>query len=140
MGVFTNLSNWYENQKAKALTPEYREFTGGNVPSVSMDSNQAGSTDLSRRINAAVGKIILSRHPAAGRIIRLMSLAELGSKLPMGNKGDVSEGQLEHSLNVTYDPYIESILAEVMSSQQTERKLESAPKFIRPKKRLYRKK
>jgi len=43
--------------------------------------------------------------------------------------------------DVVVDKYTESILAEVMSSQQTERKLESAPRFIRPKKkeRLYRK-
>ena len=41
--------------------------------------------------------------------------------------------------DVVVDKYTESILAEVMSSQQTESKLESAPRFIRPKKkeRLY---
>jgi len=37
--------------------------------------------------------------------------------------------------DVTVDKYTESILAEVMSSQQTESKLESAPRFIRPKKK-----
>ena len=43
--------------------------------------------------------------------------------------------------SVVHDKYSESILAEVVSSQQTESKLESAPRFIRPKKKkklLYR--
>lgn len=37
--------------------------------------------------------------------------------------------------DVIVDKYTESILAEVMSSQQTESRLESAPRFIRPKKK-----
>ena len=43
--------------------------------------------------------------------------------------------------DVVVDKYTESILAEVMSSQQTESKLGSAPSFIRPKKKelLYKK-
>jgi hypothetical protein len=39
------------------------------------------------------------------------------------------------SPDVVHDKYSESILAEVMSSQQTESKRESAPRFIRPKKK-----
>ena len=46
--------------------------------------------------------------------------------------GDVFNSQTP---DVKVDLYTESILAEVMSSQQTESKLESAPRFIRPKKR-----
>lgn len=37
--------------------------------------------------------------------------------------------------DVVVDKYTESILAEVMSSQQTESKLGSAPSFVRPKKK-----
>lgn len=47
----------------------------------------------------------------------------------LGNKLD------PQSHDVVYDKCTESILAEVMSSQQTESRRESAPRFIRPKKR-----
>ena len=67
MGVLSGLSNWYESQKAK-ISPAYNQWANqGNVPSVSMDTNMAGATDLSRRYQAAVGKLILGQHPAAGR-------------------------------------------------------------------------
>jgi len=47
----------------------------------------------------------------------------------------VSDAMNPQTPDITYDKYTESILAEVMSSQQTESKLESAPRFIRPKKK-----
>lgn len=47
----------------------------------------------------------------------------------------ISDAMNSQTPDVTYDKYTESILAEVMSSQQTESKLESAPRFIRPKKK-----
>ena len=47
----------------------------------------------------------------------------------------VSDAMNEQTVDVTYDKYTESILAEIKSSQQIESKLESAPSFIRPKKK-----
>jgi len=47
----------------------------------------------------------------------------------------VSDAMNEQTPDVTYDLYTESILAEVMSSQPTESKLELTPRFIRPKKK-----
>lgn len=47
----------------------------------------------------------------------------------------VSDTLNPQSPAVVVDTYTESILAEVMSSQQTESKPESAPRFIRPKKK-----
>ena len=137
MGVLSGLSDWYDQQTAK-LRPGYNQWANqGNVPAVSMDTNQAGATDLSRRIQAAVGKFIIGRHPAARQIIKFLTVTEMGAKLHMdnANRGDMAEGLAEEQLGITYDPYTESILAEVESSQQTERKLESASSFIRPKKK-----
>lgn len=74
--------------------------------------------------------------PVMRAISRGFALAGLADKV--GNlisKGDLAEAMAEQDLSVTYDPYTESILAEVMSSQQTESRLESAPRFIRPKKK-----
>ena len=47
----------------------------------------------------------------------------------------VNDAKNEQTPDVVYDPYTESILAEMMSSQQIESKRESAPRFIRPKKK-----
>lgn len=47
----------------------------------------------------------------------------------------ISDAVNPQTPDVTYDKYTESILAEVMSSQQSESRLESAPRFIRPKKK-----
>ena len=47
----------------------------------------------------------------------------------------VSDAMNSQTPDVTYDPYTESILAEMMSSQQIESRRESAPRFIRPKKK-----
>ena len=139
MGLYAQLTNWIDEQTRK--NPNAAIVLGERV-NVSMDTNQHGSTDLSRRIQAAVGKFIVGRHPAARQLIRLMNVAEMGARLRMDeNKGDIAEGLAQESLNITYDPYTESILAEAMSSQQPKSRRESASKFIRPKKKkelLYR--
>jgi len=136
MGVFSGISNWYESQTNKLNAGlDRHNLSTTTAPVVSLDTNQAGATDLSRRIQAAVGKFLIGRHPAARPIIKFLTITEIGAQLHMDNRGDVSEGLAEASLDITYDPYIESILAEVESSQQTESKLESAPRFIRPKKK-----
>ena len=71
---------------------------------------------------------------ALSRSISVLKMTRKSAEMEM-SKGDHAEGMAELDLSVTYDPYTESILAEVMSSQQTESKLESAPRFIRPKKK-----
>ena len=134
MGLYSQITTYIENQMNN--NPNAEIVFGVDRVDVSMDTNQAGSTDLSRRIQAAVGKFIIGRHPAARAITRFLTLAEIGAKLqPYYHKGDMAEGMAEESLGITYDPYTESILAEVESSQQTESRLESAPSFIRPKKK-----
>lgn len=77
---------------------------------------------------------------AVSKLVTLLKLTRKTADMYM-SKGDIAEAMAEQDLSVTYDPYTESILAEVMSSQQTESKLVSAPSFIRPKKKkklLYR--
>jgi hypothetical protein len=81
-----------------------------------------------------------SRKLATAIAVKLAKyLAEQGISFDL-SPGVEAEGQVEIDQTIVYDPYTESILAEVESSQQTESKLESAPRFIRPKKnkRLFR--
>ena len=106
-----------------------------------------GSTavDISQHINNPVtlenvirgGSLAMK---ATGGIVPFMVYAFIIQPLQHAVMDYVGDKFNSQTPDVTYDPYTESILAEVMSSQQTESKLESAPRFIRPKrkKRLYR--
>ncbi len=98
------------------------------------------SVDISQHINKPVkmenvirgGTLALK---STGGILPFMVHAFLIQPLQSAVMDYVGDKISSQTPDVTYDPYTESILAEVMSSQQTESKLESAPRFIRPKKK-----
>jgi hypothetical protein len=132
MGLYHAITSFISG-KTKT-NPNASIVFGADRVEVSMDTNQAGATMASREMQRSGGARVIGLHPLGRQI--LMRYDIMVGEL----KGDVAESMAEQSRNVTYDKYTESILAEVMSSQQTESKLESAPRFIRPKKkkRLYR--
>jgi hypothetical protein len=92
-----------------------------------MDTNQAGSTMLSRRIQGAVGSAIIGRHPYAGLFLLRLNVAvgQLNQYI-----ADRANPQTPH---IVYDPYTESILAEAMSYQPPQSKLESAHQITKPR-------
>lgn len=133
MGLYHAITSFISG-KTKT-NPNAAIVFGADRVQVSMDTNQAGTTMASREMQRQGGARVISLHPLGRQILMRYDIM-------VGDlKGDVAEGMAEESRFVTYDKYTESILAEVMSSQQTESKLESAPRFIRPKKKkklLYR--
>ena len=103
------------------------------------------SVDISQHINQPLERSNVLRGvslvaKASGGIVPFMAYAFIIQPLQHAVMDYVGDKINSQTPDVTYDVYTESILAEVMSSQQTESKLESAPRFIRPKrkKRLYR--
>jgi len=104
------------------------------------------SVDISQHINqplerSNVVRAVSLTAKASGGIVPFMVYAFIIQPLQHAVMDYVGDKLNSQTPDVTYPTYTESILAEVMSSQQTESKLESAPRFIRPKKkkRLYRK-
>ena len=131
MGLYQGMTSFI---RGKIRTnPNANIVFGSTRVQVSMDTNQAGTTMASREMQRQGGARVISFHPLGRQL--LMRYDIMVGEL----KGDVAESMSEQSAYVTYDKYTESILVEVMSSQQTESRLESAPRFIRPKKkeRLY---
>jgi len=98
------------------------------------------SVDISQHINNPVtmenvirgGSLALK---STGGIVPFMVYAFLIQPLQSAVMDYVGDKLNPQTPDVTYDLYTESILAEVESSQQTESRLESAPSFIRPKKK-----
>ena len=110
------------------------------VPSTSPDTVQARAREFFSLDTAASVLDIVGKHRKVKPILLYMETMKVLKEMHMDLRsnllsGDIAEAEFERSLGITYDPYTESILAEVMSSQQTESKLESAPRFIRPKKK-----
>lgn len=132
MGLYSTITNWVSDQQKS--NPNAGIVFGTDRVAVSMDTNQAGATQQSRQIQKTLGAKVISLHPVARQLLLRYDIA---TDLLAGY---VAERMAEESHDVTYDEYTESILTEDESSQQSERKLESASKFIRPKKRRYRKK
>lgn len=127
MGLYTAVTSWMRQQTNN--NPNASIILGQNRVMVSMDTNQAGSTMQSRQIQKTVGAKVISLHPVARQLLLRYDVAtDLAA-------GYVSERMSEISNHITYDKYTESILAEAMSSQQPKSKLESAPRFIRPKRK-----
>lgn len=127
MGMYTSITDW---MRSKTRTnPNAAKILGTERVLVSMDTNQAGSTLRSRQIQKTVGAKVISLHPTARQLLLRFDVA---TDLAVGY---VSERMAEQGRHITYDKYTESILAEAMSSQQPKGKRESAPRFIRPKKR-----
>ncbi len=98
------------------------------------------SVDISQHINNPVTKKNAVRGAslalkATGGIVPFMVHAFIIQPLKYAVVDYVGDKLNSQTPDVTYDQYTESILAEVMSSQQTESKLESASRFIRPKKK-----
>ena len=127
MGIYTSITNWIDGKRSS--NPNAQIVFGSDRVQVSMDTNQHGSTMQSRQIQKTGGAKVISLHPVARQLLLRFDVAtDLAA-------GYVAERMADQGRHVTYDKYTESILAEVMSSQQTERKLESASSFIRPKKK-----
>lgn len=127
MGIYTSITNFIESKRGS--NPNAGIVFGSDRVQVSMDTNQHGSTMQSRQIQKTGGAKVISFHPVARQLLLRFDIAtDIAA-------GYVAERMAEKDRHVIYDKYTESILAEVMSSQQTESKLESAPSFIRRKKR-----
>ena len=127
MGIYTVISD-YITDRTKT-NPNAAIVMGEHRVQVSMDTNQAGSTMHSRQIQKTVGAKVISLHPVARQLLLRFDVAtDIAA-------GYVSERMAEISKHITYDKYTESILAEAKSYQQPKRKLESAPRFIRPKRK-----
>ena len=127
MGLYSSITNWVDSQTK--TNPNAAIIMGENRIMVSMDTNQAGSTMKSRQIQKTLGAKVISLHPVARQLLLRYDVA---TDLAVGY---VSERMGEISKDITYDKYTESILAEAMSYQQPKSKRESAPRFIRPKKK-----
>jgi hypothetical protein len=127
MGLYHAITS-YIRGKTKT-NPNAAIVFGADRVQVSMDTNQAGTTMASREMQRQGGARVISLHPLGRQL--LMRYDIMVGEL----KGDVAESMSEQSAYITYDKYTESILAEMMSSQQIESRLESAPRFIRPKKK-----
>jgi len=98
------------------------------------------SVDISQHINNPVTRTNVFRGGSlavklTGGIMPFMVYAFIIQPLQSAVMDYVGDKINSQTPDVTYDVYTESILAEVMSSQQTESRLESAPRFIRPKKK-----
>ena len=127
MGLYQGITSFIRG-KTKT-NPNANIVFGTNRVQVSMDTNQAGTTIGSREMQRKGGARVISLHPLGRQLLMRYDIM-------VGDlKGDVAERMSEQSAHITYDKYTESILAEIQSSQQIESKLESAPRFIRPKKK-----
>ena len=131
--MYSSIVNFINEQTRS--NPNAAIVMGSDRIDVSMDTNQAGATMMSRQIQKTVGAKVISLHPVARQLLLRFDVAtDLA-------QGYVAERMAEKSKSITYDKYTESILAEAMSYQQPKSKRESAPRFIRPKKkkeRLYK--
>lgn len=125
--MYSSIVNFINEQTRS--NPNAAIVMGSDRIDVSMDTNQAGATMKSRQIQKTVGAKVISLHPV-GR--QLLLRFDIGTDLAQGY---VAERMAEQSRSITYDKYTESILAEAMSYQQPKSKRESAPRFIRPKKK-----
>ena len=98
----------------------------------------SGSSTYQTQINTLqAAKAIGTTLIAVTGVGPIRALANVMILAPLKNKvyDYLASAMNPQSPDVVHDKYTESILAEVMSSQQTESKRESAPRFIRPKKK-----
>lgn len=109
MGLFSAVSAkydaWATNQNAKFQSSH---LGGGNTPQVSMDTNQAGATNMAREIQGFVGSKILSLNPTVRTAMLYYNIMVLELERKMQDK--INTG-------IEYDAYTESIIGEAIAYQ-----------------------
>ncbi|AXF52221.1 MAG: hypothetical protein [Circular genetic element sp.] len=101
---------------------------------------KGSAVDISQQINKPITRENVVRAAslgmkAAGGIVPFTVHAFILQPLKYALIDYIGDKMDPQTPGVTYDRMTESIVAEVMSYQQPKSKLQSAPKFIRPKKK-----